>query len=84
LAKIDIDRKLKYQKIWLFSSEDISGSAKKPDEKKKVKRMSPLQARCQLVQTSFIEQIKFFFFVLMTSVKILPYRPPAWLIRAEY
>ena len=73
------------------------------------------QAKYQLVQTSYIKQIKFFLFlpyinisltevsqsvwenpdlgcvyrlhyvrsILMTSVKILPYRPPARLIRAK-
>ena len=75
-----------------------------------------LQAKCQLVQTTYIKRIKFFFFfhiinilltelsrsvwenldlgrvyrphcvrsVLTTSVKILPYRPSARLIRANY
>ena len=67
------------------------------------------QAKCQLVQTSYIKRIKLFLFlselsrslwenldlgrvyrphcvrsVLKTSVKILPYRPPARLIRANY
>ena len=62
------------------------------------------QAKCQLIQTSYIKQIKLFLFsphnkhldlgrvyrphcvrsVLTTSVKILPHRPPARLIRAKY
>ena len=74
------------------------------------------QAKCQLVQTSYIKRIKLFLFghiinilltelgrsvwenldlgrwyrphcvrsVLATSVKILPYRPPARLIRTKY
>ena len=75
------------------------------------------QAKCQLVQTSYIKRIKLFLFffhiinilltelsrsvwenldlgrvyrphyvrsVLTTSIKILPYRPPARLIRANY
>ena len=64
------------------------------------------QAKCQLVQTSYIKRIKLLLFlpynkhvinqaksvwenlhcvrsVLTTSVKILPYRPPARLIRAK-
>ena len=104
----------------------IYGSAKKPDEKKKSKEgeqtlaeLSSVhrcsQAKCQLVQTSYIKRIKLFLFapynkhlitelsrpvwenvdlgrvyrphcvrsVLTTSVKILPYRPPARLIRAK-
>ena len=59
-----------------------------------------LQAKCQLIQTSYIKQIKLFLFspynwsvwenldlgrlYLTTSVKILPYRPPAQLIRAKW
>ena len=74
------------------------------------------QAKCQLLQTSYIKRIKLLLFlpynkhlitelsrsvwenldlgrvyrshcvrsVLTTSVKILPYRPPARLIRAKY
>ena len=69
------------------------------------------EAKCQLVQTSYIKRIKLFLFLLnnkhlnnraksfcvgeywpqscvqtermTTSVKILPYRPPARLIRAK-
>ena len=50
------------------------------------------QAECQLVQTSYIKRIKLFLFLRCNkhlinrakSVKILPYRPPARLIRANY
>ena len=42
------------------------------------------EAKCQLVQASYIKRINFFLFVITTSVKILPYRPPARLIRAKY
>ena len=53
------------------------------------------QAKCQLVQTSYIKRIELFLFSpynkhlinraksVLTSVKILPYRPPARLISAK-
>ena len=52
----------------------IYGSAKKPDEKKKYRGQANLaelssahrrtQAKCQLVQTSYIRQIKLFLFAI--------------------
>ena len=116
------------QNHWLFSSNNIYFcKCQKADEKKSKEDEKTLeelnsahrrsQAKCQLIQTSYIKQIKLFLFspynkhlinraksvcmgesvylsrvyrphcvlsVLTTSVKILPYRPPAWLIRANY
>ena len=61
--------KLKY-KYWLFSSEPISGSAKKPDEKKGKENEQTLanfssahcclKEKCQLVKTSYTKRITFF------------------------
>ena len=103
----------------------IYGSAKQHDDKREddeqtLTELSSAhrrsQAKCQLVQTSYIKRIKLFLFghiinilltelgrsvwenldlgrwyrphcvrsVLATSVKILPYRPPARLIRTKY
>ena len=58
-----------------FSPKNINGSAKKPDEEKKSQDNEQTledlgsanihsQAKCQLVQTSYIKRIKFFFFAI--------------------
>ena len=113
------------QNRWLFlSSSIVSVSAKKPVGKKDEQALEELnsahcrsQAKCQLVQTSYIKRVKLLLFlpfykhlidrgksvflgeshagdlgrvyrprrvrsVLTHSVKILPCRPPARLIRA--
>ena len=114
----------KMQKYFLLPMF-IYGSAKQHDDKREddeqtLTELSSAhrrsQAKCQLVQTSYIKRIKLFLFghiikilltelgqsvwenldlgrwyrphcvrsVLATSVKILPYRPPARLIRTKY
>ena len=118
------------QNYWQFSSKNIySSKCQRADDNKNSKEDEqtlkelnsahyPAQAKCQVVQTNYMKQIKFFLClpynkhlinratvsrsvwenldlgrvyrphcvrsVLTTSVKILPYRPPARLIRANY